>query len=129
MRLSEALVFRKNLPPLIPNTKMHGVKENGRVIGEYTYSIVSMDKVLKGGDPSQRVHYLADLFVEPDRRGEGIGKSLLTRFKEQTPRNIPYLIVTDRKSKSYPLYIREGFVDIGSSVYGGQSRVLKYETK
>lgn len=126
MKLNEVLHFSRNLPPIV-GRETHGLVANKEIVGEYTYSMERLGDYLRGSSSTQKVHYLADLYVEEKMRGRGLGARLLKQFKRIAPRNIPYMLITDKGSKSYPLYVREGFVDVGISIYGNNSRVLIFK--
>ena len=94
---------------------------------EYHSQKVRMMDILKGSKDRMYVMLLSDLFVDEDKRGNGIGSNMIRRFITQSQiKGMIATIITDVDSKAYPLYVRLGFTDIGVSKHGGKSRVLAY---
>lgn len=91
---------------------------------EYHARVGEMREFLKGGG-AEKVYFLSDLAVEEPFRGNGIGTQLLNKFVNDAFRKkLPAVLASDPNTKAYPLYIRNGFVDVGKYVKGKNTRVL-----
>lgn len=116
------------MSPIPSHWHSYGAFKGKEIVGGYICEYTNLHRYLPTNSDIDDVSivYLSDLGVEDEHRGKGIGAKLLKNFIKKDKSKM-HVLITDRDSKSYPLYIRNGFVDVGDSVYGGKSAVLVHK--
>lgn len=88
----------------------HFVETHRALVTELDGAVVAYGAVVDTG----RVRMLADLFVDPDRLGQGIGRQLLDELFEDAPARATF---ASNDPRALPLYVRAGMTPLWSGLY------------
>lgn len=121
---------RADLPALRAILAAHGEDEHPAgggpdIVGPYLAHLVHHHRVLVAEEAGAVVAFggvvdtgrclaLSDLFVRPDRLGQGIGRPLLARLLEDAPRRATF---ASSDPRALPLYVRSGMTPLWVDFY------------
>ena len=88
----------------------HFVERHRTLVSEVDGGVVAFGSVLDTG----RVRMLADLFVDPGRLGQGLGRPLLTALLEDAPVRATF---ASSDPRALPLYVRAGMTPLWICLY------------
>ena len=88
----------------------HFVEHHRALVTEADGEVVAFGSVLDTG----RTRMLADLFVEPGRLGQGLGRPLLTELFEDSPVRATF---ASSDPRALPLYVRAGMTPLWPCLY------------
>ena len=88
----------------------HFVERHRALVSELDGGIVAFGAVLDTG----RARMLADLFVEPERLGQGLGRPLLAALFEDAPVRATF---ASSDPRALPLYVRAGMTPLWVCLY------------